>query len=292
MMNENQLIKYLKNDLEELTDILGSIDPGQVLSAMEVRLMQSRVRSLYEEFEMLQDTLGQKATDNTPKTETKSRKKTVADSTAKQKAVRTDGAIADSDEIAKKEIEQPKEEPPQVKEEQPAPKKEENVAHADEQIVEKPLDEPEEQESKVYDTPTAEPHSADVAPVDDQWQQEKYSEESMSDVNGRIIADKFDVSSSLNDRMAAHFAQKDLASKLQHHPIADLTKSIKLNDKVWFIKELFGGNAEQYKEAVNAVNSMQDMDEALNFLEQHYVFDQEKESFKNFMELIYRRFLK
>ncbi|MDA3868322.1 MAG: hypothetical protein PF489_16435 [Salinivirgaceae bacterium] len=290
MMNESQLIKYLKNDLEELTDILGSIDPGQTLSAMEVRLMQSRVRSLYEEFEMLQDTLGQKTTDSIPKTEEKRRKKTVVDSSAKQNANKTHEVVADSEDITENEVEQPKEESRQVKEEQPDLKNEENAAHADEQVVEKPLAEPEEQEA--FDTSIAEQQAADAAPVDDQWQPENEPEEAILDTNGRIIADKFDASSSLNDRMAAHFAQKDLASKLQQHPIADLTKSIKLNDKVWFIKELFGGNADDYKEAVNVVNNMQDMDEALNFLEQHYVFDQEKESFKNFMELIYRRFLK
>ena len=58
-----------------------------------------------------------------------------------------------------------------------------------------------------------------------------------------------------------------------------------------FTKELFDGNNEQYLTAINTINACKDLDDALQYLNDNFVWDQDKDSFREFLELVYRRFI-
>ena len=66
---------------------------------------------------------------------------------------------------------------------------------------------------------------------------------------------------------------------------------VSINDKIRFTKELFEGNSQQYNDAVNTLNNCEDLDKALKYLNENFSWDQDKESFREFLELIYRRFI-
>lgn len=107
-----------------------------------------------------------------------------------------------------------------------------------------------------------------------------------------IVADKFEVTKqSINDILANSKKTKDLASMLKDKPITDLKKGISINDKIRFTKELFDGKSDIYQNAIDKLNNSTDLDEALDYLNKNFVWDQEKESFREFLELVYRRFV-
>ncbi len=278
-MNIQNLLKYLKNDLGELTEILTDLSPGQSLSEMEIKLIKSRIRSLSEEFEMLETEIDDQSTQTSEKKPGKTVPKT--QETAKP---------ADKKPEKTTETETKAPTPPA-----PAP---EEVATHQEAPIQEPTEqeaEPEKEEPKVPEAPPEEEQeNIEEVQADEEVLQNTEPEAVSNEENSpkRTIADKYEGSSkSLHERIANMVEQKDLASKLQQNPIEDLTKAIKLNDKIWFINTLFGGDADLYRETVNRINQMDSLDEALQFLELNFKFDQREDSFKSFIEFIYRRFL-
>lgn len=284
-MDTKNLIRFLKNDLLELTDILSDLKPGSSLSDMDLKLIKSRVRSLTEEFEMLESSVDTNATASHVKRITPVQPMDNVEPASFTTEHKPEISKSDAIEVPEEGLTESKPEP----EEYPTPN--EIVETVEPEVIHLEVD---EQALALDDD------SVDVAETfsesDRQTQNDATELHEMPPLESnrkQTIAEKYNgASDSLNDRMAAHIVQQDLASKLKQHPIENLNKAIKLNDKVWFIKELFNGNADLYKQTINTINQMADMDEALDFLERNFSFEQGKESFKSFIEFIYRRFLK
>lgn len=117
------------------------------------------------------------------------------------------------------------------------------------------------------------------------------TDESKEKVSGEIMADKFSKDSlSINDMLAGVKNNKNLASSLKDSPITDLKKAIKLNDRIWYINELFNKNSSSFEKAVDTVNNSADLDKALEYLFTNFKWDQERKSTINFLELVFRRF--
>ncbi|MFH2094995.1 MAG: hypothetical protein ABIJ16_04780 [Bacteroidota bacterium] len=93
----------------------------------------------------------------------------------------------------------------------------------------------------------------------------------------------------INDMMAEIKKDRDLATQLQNKPVNDLKTVISINDKIRFIKELFNGQSEKYAIAINTLNVCKDLDEAMQYLNDNFTWDESKESFRSFLELVYRR---
>jgi len=88
---------------------------------------------------------------------------------------------------------------------------------------------------------------------------------------------------------------KDLIlTHLKLKPIQDLKSGIGLNEKFLFIRELFENDHQAYAQAVDTLNSSENLDEAeaiiANELLPRYGWELEKEALLNFLHLILRRF--
>ncbi len=116
-------------------------------------------------------------------------------------------------------------------------------------------------------------------------------EEKIIKKNETIGEKLIDNKKTLNDIFSDFKQKKDLATHLQYQPIEDLKTVISLNDKIRFIKELFNSNSEQYALSINKLNSCNNLDEAMEYLNENFEWNDTKTSFKEFLELIYRRFL-
>ncbi len=107
---------------------------------------------------------------------------------------------------------------------------------------------------------------------------------------GEILADKFkDTRKFRNESIGA--AKKDVSTKLQNKPITDLTKSIGINDKFLYTKELFGGNAELYKNTIKVLNEFSDINEALIYVQENFHWDENNEAASQLLELVRRKLL-
>ncbi len=98
---------------------------------------------------------------------------------------------------------------------------------------------------------------------------------------------------SINDTFSSQQESKSLADKLSKKPIGDLSEAIGLNQKFLFMNDLFAGENNLYKEAVNTLNNFSNFieaDEYINVLTSKHNWDKSSRSVKDFIELVERRY--
>lgn len=98
---------------------------------------------------------------------------------------------------------------------------------------------------------------------------------------------------SLNDLLIQNREDKSLNTKLQNTKIGDLTKSISVNDKFLFIRELFGNKGEEFSAAIQSLNNCTHIEEAVNLMEtmkKQYFWDSTSPAYLTFCDLIRRKF--
>jgi hypothetical protein len=84
--------------------------------------------------------------------------------------------------------------------------------------------------------------------------------------------------------------ENDLASKLQAKPVNDIKAAINLGDRFLFIKELFNGNADEFNQTIQDLNSIQSYDEAIKLLGK-YDWDEENATVTYFQSIIQRKYM-
>jgi len=115
-----------------------------------------------------------------------------------------------------------------------------------------------------------------------------------SDNEQIIINDEFeDAKSILND---THVEETpSLVEIMQRGKIESMEKSLTVNQRFMFVKELFEGNVEEFKKAIDYIDECAKKDHALKFLEEHYgklkSWDIEKEEVIEFYDLVSRKFI-
>lgn len=93
-----------------------------------------------------------------------------------------------------------------------------------------------------------------------------------------------------------HHQAKELSEKLSESPIQDLNKAMGLNEKIFTVNELFDGDQEAFKQAVQVLNGLSSFEEAKNYLVREAAFrynwahPQKKNKAKNFIKLVRRRY--
>ncbi|MBU0765229.1 MAG: hypothetical protein KJ607_10390, partial [Bacteroidetes bacterium] len=108
----------------------------------------------------------------------------------------------------------------------------------------------------------------------------------------KIIADRYKkTSQSVNEMIARFKKETDLATQLKYKPVSDIKSAISLNDKIMFIRELFNEDADKCNKVLDHLNKMKNLDEAMAYLNENFDWNDQTESFRKFIELVYRRFL-
>lgn len=98
---------------------------------------------------------------------------------------------------------------------------------------------------------------------------------------------------SINETFSTQQEQESLAQKLSRKPISDLTVAIGLNQKFLFMNDLFEGENNLYKEAINALNNFKsyfEADEYIHVLSSRHNWDSTSKSVKDLIELVERRY--
>ncbi|MBP5613607.1 MAG: hypothetical protein J6X35_05640 [Bacteroidales bacterium] len=99
---------------------------------------------------------------------------------------------------------------------------------------------------------------------------------------------------SLNDQLSQQKGEdRSIATRKQRNQINDLTKSIDLNLKFTFIRELFNGNAKLLSEELNNLNYCNRLETALSMFEEmkaKYRWKEENDAVQQLYELILRKY--
>lgn len=88
----------------------------------------------------------------------------------------------------------------------------------------------------------------------------------------------------------------ELSEKLSLQPISDITKSIAINDKLLYVNDLFGKDANAYAVTLNQLNSLGSMDEARNVLlefakSNDWLEEEKQDTARAFIKLVRRRYI-
>jgi hypothetical protein len=110
--------------------------------------------------------------------------------------------------------------------------------------------------------------------------------------SSKTISDKYSESKNqtVSDRVSKSNTN-DKPSKQTLKPIANIKSAISINDRIMFTKELFENDAAYYNEIIEKINSMKNLEEALEHLKMEIDITQESEAVQKFTELVHRRFL-
>ncbi len=154
-----------------------------------------------------------------------------------------------------------------------------------------------EQESKEVATPievtqdNAEEESPEAKPVPQAVQ----AASSASDTRHQATAP----SSNFSQEMLAIFEERpitELSDKLSQTPISDLTKAMGINERIFTVNELFGGNTDEFNNLMVALNGLDNYGEAraviMKSVASKYDWDApaKQKKAKQLVQLIQRRF--
>jgi hypothetical protein len=107
------------------------------------------------------------------------------------------------------------------------------------------------------------------------------------DIHHKRLGDSFTKEKSVNDLMGDDYS--NLEHKLSNRPISSIQAAIGINDRFQFIRELFEGSADNFTKTVTDLDSMNDIQQAVSYLQTHFKWKKNETSLK-FVNLIKRRF--
>lgn len=122
------------------------------------------------------------------------------------------------------------------------------------------------------------------------YEAEKKEKVSPEKKSAGIIADQLAGSKQFrNEELGKTFHGTDLSSKLQSQPLKDIGAAIGVNDRFYYIKELFNGDSHKFDNTIKVLNNSPNFNEAFNYLSENYNWDMDDPAVQNLLELIRRK---
>lgn len=123
--------------------------------------------------------------------------------------------------------------------------------------------------------------------VDSVQQELQMDDEEPVDIHSKRLGDSFLKEKSVNDIMSDDSSK--LEHKLSNRPVSSIQSAIGINDRFQYIRELFEGSADNFVKTVADLDSMNDIKEAVDYLQSNFKWKKNDTSLK-FVNLIKRRF--
>jgi len=165
-------------------------------------------------------------------------------------------------------------------------------ATAEEQdIILKPNIEPKEikpeENKKVEEAKTK---VREVLPESKQEEQKKELEEKPVESRTAVLGEKMITETkSVNEKNAVKNDNKHIGQIGK--PVDDVRKAIGLNDRFYYQRELFEGNADLFNQTLDQLNQMDSYSSALQFIQSNYNWEDDNEVAQSFLKNIQRRFI-
>lgn len=97
----------------------------------------------------------------------------------------------------------------------------------------------------------------------------------------------------LNKKLAEARNTHSIVEKLQNQRIESLKSVIGINDKFYFINELFGGDAKKYEDVIYTLNNFKRMEEAIQYfgtLKYRFSWEDDSQAYEKLSHMIERKF--
>ena len=100
------------------------------------------------------------------------------------------------------------------------------------------------------------------------------------------LGESFTKGKSVNDMVED---RNKLEFKLSNSPVSSIQAAVGINDRFQYIRELFDGSSDKYTETVTLLDSMSNINEAVEYIQQNFKWKKNDTSLK-FINLVKRRF--
>lgn len=165
----------------------------------------------------------------------------------------------------------------------PAPVRE--VIHERQTVIQ----EPEETRVQEIPKPIVEPVTAKAEP---QPEPEAARPSDKKQSGFSIIADQFaGRAESFNEQLGTRKQGDDVLEILRTKPLSSLNEAIGINDKFLFIREIFNGNADSYNEAVQKLEKVGNISDAMAVIMGYAGDNSGSEAVTQLVDLIKRKFI-
>ena len=259
-MENKKLLKFLLKDLIELDELISEKKENS-FDEMEMEFLQTRVSGAKRMIQILHDR---------------------EDLPVNKVDTITEPEVKDEEQFAEEIIEEPVKKTPVVEEIAESEPEEEVEEIINKSEIKEPV-EPEELE------PVAEAElvKEEQEPETEEKHEVELQEEKVVDEANHRLGDSFSKEKSVNDLIDAE--SSNLEHKLSNRPVESIKKSIGINDRFQYIRELFEGNAEKFVNAVTELDEKKDINEAVDYLKKNFEWKKNETSLK-FVNLVKRRF--
>ncbi len=105
-----------------------------------------------------------------------------------------------------------------------------------------------------------------------------------------ILADKFSAADTIGEKPTAVRQDEAITSALHSKPISDIGAAIGINDKFYFIRELFSGDGRAYQDTIKRLNTSASLGEAMKILDESTVMGSDPAAQSSFVDVVRRKF--
>jgi hypothetical protein len=105
-----------------------------------------------------------------------------------------------------------------------------------------------------------------------------------------ILADKFSAGEKIGEKASSVKQDEVITSAMHNKPISDIGAAIGINDKFYFIRELFSGDTRAYQETIKRLNSSASLGEAMKILDENTVMGTDPAAQSSFVDVVRRKF--
>ncbi|MBE0677758.1 MAG: hypothetical protein IH592_03225 [Bacteroidales bacterium] len=105
-----------------------------------------------------------------------------------------------------------------------------------------------------------------------------------------ILADRFASMGTLGEKMQSAKQEGAISSVMHSKPIADIGAAIGMNDKFYFIRELFSGDTIAYHDTIIRLNAAASLGEAMKILDESTVMGSDPAAQSSFVDVVRRKF--
>ena len=304
-MEKDALLEIILRDLKEVETLTLSCKGKSEISKIYFRLARNKLNSILDEIDALEEVANEpSSTIETPATKQndkpvisidKDEKKPVVNqdqninfedqpnnvSSEEKAAVGNNTVSAEINKVSNlTDSKQPIISSPNPAEKQPVEKKKEepqpNIPNRNDTSADNKLTEPSVKQPVIN---TQKKQNTNVIP------------ENSSSKNNKILGEKLGSNrASFNEQIAKNSLEGKQKRSLTLPPITSLRKALGINDRFFYQRELFGGNADLMNQTLDQLDQMSGLEDARNFLKANFNWDPEDEATAGFLELVERRF--
>ena len=105
-----------------------------------------------------------------------------------------------------------------------------------------------------------------------------------------ILADKFTSSDTIGEKATSVKQDEVITSVIHSKPISDIGAAIGINDKFYFIRELFSGDSRAYQDTIRRLNTSTSLGEAMKILDDSTVMGSDPAAQSSFVDVVRRKF--